>query len=126
MLKRKVTARQSAPSFLDHDSRYSGFRSRLASSRPTFSSSPRAESEVLDAIKEGMDAADKDVPFSLLYLYDDQAAFAARARVRHRKRSAGFAGGDPPGRPVARYPGPGKPEKSYAGSDIRFKLVSRT
>jgi len=36
--------------------------------------SARAESEVLDAIKEGMDAADKDVPFSLLYLYDDQAA----------------------------------------------------
>ena len=63
--------------------------------------SARAELEVLDAIKEGMDAADKDVPFSLLYLYDDQGCLAARARVRHRKRSAGFAGGDPPGRPVA-------------------------
>jgi hypothetical protein len=36
--------------------------------------SARAESEVLDAIKEGVDAADKDVPFALLYLYDDQGA----------------------------------------------------
>ena len=73
--------------------------------------SARAESEVLDAIKEGMDAADKDVPFSLLYLYDDQGCLAARSRVRHRKRSAGFAGGDPPGRSVApRYPEFGKPD----------------
>ena len=36
--------------------------------------SARAESEVLDAIKEGMDAADKDMPFALLYLYDEQGA----------------------------------------------------
>jgi PAS domain S-box-containing protein len=34
--------------------------------------SARAESEVLDAIKEGLDAADKDLPFALLYLYDEQ------------------------------------------------------
>ena len=44
----------------------SEFAGRLASAR--------AESEVLDAITEGMEAADKDVPFSLLYLYDDQGA----------------------------------------------------
>ena len=36
--------------------------------------SARAELEVLDAIKEGVDAADKDLPFALLYLYDDQGA----------------------------------------------------
>jgi PAS domain S-box-containing protein len=36
--------------------------------------SARAEAEVLDAIKEGMDAADKDIPFALIYLYDDQGA----------------------------------------------------
>ena len=34
--------------------------------------SARAESEVLDAVKEGMDAANKDLPFALLYLYDEQ------------------------------------------------------
>ena len=36
--------------------------------------SARAEPEVLDAIKEGMDEADKDLPFSLLYLYDEKGA----------------------------------------------------
>jgi PAS domain S-box-containing protein len=34
--------------------------------------SARAESEVLDAIKQSIEAADKDVPFALLYLYDAQ------------------------------------------------------
>jgi signal transduction histidine kinase/CheY-like chemotaxis protein len=34
----------------------------------------RAQSEVLDAIKEGLEAADKDLPFALLYLYDEQGA----------------------------------------------------
>jgi PAS domain S-box-containing protein len=36
--------------------------------------SARAESEVLDAIKEGLDVANKDMPFALLYLYDEQGA----------------------------------------------------
>jgi PAS domain S-box-containing protein len=36
--------------------------------------SARAEAQVLDAIKDGMDASDKDMPFALLYLYDDQGA----------------------------------------------------
>jgi hypothetical protein len=36
--------------------------------------SARAESEVLDAIKAGVDAADRDLPFALLYLYDVQGA----------------------------------------------------
>ena len=36
--------------------------------------SARAETEVLDAIKEGLDAANKDLPFALLYLYDEQGA----------------------------------------------------
>jgi signal transduction histidine kinase/CheY-like chemotaxis protein len=36
--------------------------------------SARAESEVLDAIKEGVAAAEKDLPFALLYLYDDHGA----------------------------------------------------
>jgi PAS domain S-box-containing protein len=36
--------------------------------------SARAESDVLDAIKDGIDAADKDLPFALLYLYDEQGA----------------------------------------------------
>jgi hypothetical protein len=36
--------------------------------------SARAESAVLDAIKEGMIAANKDMPFALLYLYDDQGS----------------------------------------------------
>ena len=36
--------------------------------------SARAESEVLDAIKEGIDAANRDLPFALLYLYDEQGA----------------------------------------------------
>jgi hypothetical protein len=113
MFKRKVTARQSAPSFLDHDSRYSGFRSRLASSRPTFSSSPRAAAEVLDAIKEGMDAADKDVPFSLLYLYDDQAAMRLA-------RASGIESGQPAS-PAVILPGGPWPDIPDSGS-----LRSRT
>ena len=52
--------------------------------------SARAEADVLDAIKQGMDAADKDVPFALLYLYDDQGALRL-AR----------ASGVPNGHPVA-------------------------
>jgi PAS domain S-box-containing protein len=55
--------------------------------------SARAESEVLDAIKEGMDAADKDVPFSLLYLYDDQGALRLA-------RASGIESGHPASPPV--------------------------
>jgi PAS domain S-box-containing protein len=36
--------------------------------------SARAEAEVLDAIKEGLDASNKDLPFALLYLYDEEGA----------------------------------------------------
>ena len=59
--------------------------------------SARAESEVLDAIKEGMDAADKDVPFSLLYLYDDQGALRLA-------RASGIESGHPAS-PVVILPG---------------------
>jgi PAS domain S-box-containing protein len=61
--------------------------------------SARAESEVLDAIKEGMDAADKDVPFSLLYLYDEQGALrlarASSIESGHRAAPAVILPGGP-------------------------------
>ena len=74
--------------------------------------SARAESEVLDAIKEGMDAADKDMPFALLYLYDDQGALRLA-------RASGIESGHPaspavilPGGPWPhRYPGRRKPDR---------------
>ena len=59
--------------------------------------SARAESEVLDAIKEGMDAADKDMPFALLYLYDDQG-------VLRLARASGIETGHPAS-PTAILPG---------------------
>jgi PAS domain S-box-containing protein len=50
--------------------------------------SARAESEILDAIKEGIEAANKDVPFALLYLYDEQGALRLA-------RASGIEGGHP-------------------------------
>jgi hypothetical protein len=50
--------------------------------------SARAESEVLDAVKEGMDAANKDLPFALLYLYDEQG-------VLRLARASGIETGHP-------------------------------
>ena len=70
--------------------------------------SARAESEVLDAIKEGMDAADKDVPFSLLYLYDDQAALRLA-------RASGIESGQPAS-PAVILPGGPWPDIPDSGS----------
>jgi PAS domain S-box-containing protein len=50
--------------------------------------SARAESEVLDAIKQGLDAADKDLPFALLYFYDEQ-------RALRLARASGIESGHP-------------------------------
>ena len=70
--------------------------------------SARAESEVLDAIKEGVDAADKDVPFALLYLYDDQGALRLA-------RASGIETGHPASPAVIsvapRYPEFGKTDR---------------
>jgi PAS domain S-box-containing protein len=57
----------------------------------------RAESEVLDAIKEGMDATDKDMPFALIYLYDDQG-------ILRLARASGIEAGHPAS-PTAILPG---------------------
>jgi len=46
--------------------------------------SARAEAEVLDAIKEGMDAADKDMPFALLYCTMSKAPYGSRAHLGFR------------------------------------------
>ena len=77
--------------------------------------SARAESEVLAAIKEGIDAANRDLPFALLYLYDEQGALRLA-------RASGIESGHPaspavilPGRSVAlRYPGLGKPDREQS------------
>ena len=73
--------------------------------------SARAESEVLDAIKEGMDAADKDVPFSLLYLYDDQGALRLA-------RASGIESGHPASPVVILPGGPWPPDIADSGSPI--------
>jgi PAS domain S-box-containing protein len=73
--------------------------------------SARAESEVLDAIKEGMDAADKDVPFSLLYLYDDQGALRLA-------RASGIESGHPASPVVILPGGPWPPDIPDSGSLI--------
>ena len=87
--------------------------------------SARAEPEVLDAIKEGMDAADKDVPFSLLYLYDDQGALRLA-------RASGIESGHPispaviPGWSLApRYPGRGKPDRERSVRCRRSSSAAR-
>jgi PAS domain S-box-containing protein len=73
--------------------------------------SARAESEVLDAIREGLDAADKDVPFSLLYLYDEHGALRLA-------RASGIESGHPAS-PEAILPGgPWPHDISASGSQI--------
>jgi PAS domain S-box-containing protein len=71
--------------------------------------SARAESEVLDAIKEGMDAANKDLPFALLYLYDDKGALRLA-------RASGIEGGHPASPTVIFPGGPWPHDVADAGS----------
>jgi len=80
--------------------------------------STRAESEVLDAIKEGLDAADKDLPFALLYLYDDQGALRLA-------RASGIASGHPASAAVILPGGPWPHDIPDAGSLIVDNLSAR-
>lgn len=73
--------------------------------------SARAEVEVLDAIRDGMKAADKDVPFSLLYLYDDQGDLRLA-------RASGIESGHPAAPPVILPGGPWPYDIPVAGSLI--------
>jgi len=73
--------------------------------------SARAEPEVLDAIKEGMDEADKDLPFSLLYLYDEQGALRLA-------RASGIESGHQASPTVILQGGPWPPDIRDSGSMI--------
>jgi|UPI0005D28B5D PAS domain S-box-containing protein len=73
--------------------------------------SARAESEVLDAIKEGVDAADKDLPFALLYLYDDQGSLRLA-------RASGIETGHPAAPAVILPGGPWPHDIPSSGSRI--------
>jgi PAS domain S-box-containing protein len=73
--------------------------------------SARAETEVLDAIKEGMDAADKDLPFALLYLYDDQGTLRL-------ERASGIPSGHPASPAVILPGGPWPHDIPSSGSLI--------
>jgi signal transduction histidine kinase len=65
----------------------------------------------LDAIKEGMDAADKDMPFSLLYLYDDHG-------VLRLARASGIETGHPASPAVILPGGPWPHDIPSSGSLI--------
>ena len=77
-----------------------------------------AESEVLDAIKEGMDAANKDMPFALLYLYDDEG-------VLRLARASGIESGHPASPTVIVPGGPWPHDMPDAGSLIVNDLSAR-
>jgi GAF domain-containing protein len=79
--------------------------------------SARAEAEVLDAIKEGMDAADKDMPFALLYLYDEQGALRLA-------RASGVPDGNPTSPEVIIPGGPWPLDIPTTGSRIVENLSS--
>jgi PAS domain S-box-containing protein len=84
--------------------------------------SARAESEVLDAIKEGMDAANKDLPFALLYLYDDKGALRLA-------RACGIENGHPASPAVILPGGPWPHDMPDAGSllvnDLSVQVAAR-
>ena len=80
--------------------------------------SARAESEVLDAIKEGLDAADKDLPFALLYLYDEHGDLRLA-------RASGIASGHPASPAVILPGGPWPHDIPDAGSLIVDDLSAR-
>jgi PAS domain S-box-containing protein len=81
--------------------------------------SARAESEVLEAIKEGLDAADKDVPFALLYLYDEQGALRLA-------RTSGVENGHPASPTVILPGGPWPYDMPDAGSLLVNDLSARS
>jgi PAS domain S-box-containing protein len=80
--------------------------------------SARAESEVLDAVKEALDAADKDLPFALLYLYDEQGALRLA-------RASGIASGHPASPAVILPGGPWPHDIADTGSSIVDDLSAR-
>jgi PAS domain S-box-containing protein len=80
--------------------------------------SARAESEVLDAIKKGMDAANKDLPFVLLYLYDDQGDLRLT-------RASGIESGHPASPTVILPGGPWPHNMPDAGTLIVNDLPAR-
>ncbi|WP_159009100.1 ATP-binding protein [Bradyrhizobium sp. S69] len=80
--------------------------------------SARAESEVLDAIKEGLDAANKDLPFALLYLHDEQGTLRLA-------RASGIEGGHPASPAVILPGGPWPHEIPEAGSLLVDDLSAR-
>ncbi len=80
--------------------------------------SARAESEVLHAIKEGLDAANKDLPFALLYLYDEQG-------VLRLARASGIESGHPASPAVILPGGPWPHEIPNTGSLLVNDLPAR-
>jgi PAS domain S-box-containing protein len=80
--------------------------------------SARAESEVLDAIKEGLDAANKDLPFALLYLYDEHGALRLA-------RASGIESGHPASPAVILPGGPWPHEIPDTGSMLVDDLSAR-